>query len=156
MLVELSTFPAFLLTAVSWPSWGLFVGWWYRQKSSAQLHGHHKTRLLRAFEQGGNWYENRLWIKKWKDVLPETGGWKGSLSKRHLQGNSRDELKTFAMECHRGELTHWAILAFSPVTLVWAKGWLFALSCVVGLASSLPFIAVLRYNRCRIGRILKK
>jgi glycosyl-4,4'-diaponeurosporenoate acyltransferase len=155
LFFSLGTSTALVLTALAWLMWGLFVGWWYRRKSFAQLLRCRRTRRLRGFEKGGSWYEKRLGIKNWKDVLPETGGWKGSLSKRHLRGVSREELLEFAAECHRGELTHWAILAFSPVTFIWTRGWLFGLSCAVGLAASLPFIAVLRYNRCRIGRILK-
>lgn len=155
MFIPLPTSTALIVTAFAWPIWGLFVGWWYRRKSFAQLQDSRRTRHLKKFEKGGSWYEQRLGIKKWKDALPETGGWKGSLSKRRLHGVTREELLEFAEECHRGELTHWAILGFSPVTFIWTKGWLFGLSCAVGLAASLPFIAVLRYNRCRIGRILK-
>jgi glycosyl-4,4'-diaponeurosporenoate acyltransferase len=155
MFLVLPTPLAFLLSLVAWPSWGFFTGWWYRRKSHEQLLGHHRTRPIRAFEEGGLWYENRLGIKRWKDRLPETGGWFGPMSKRHLNGRTIDELRVFAFECHRGELTHWAILSFSPITALWHTGWLLGLSCAVGAAASLPFVAVLRYNRCRVERIIE-
>ena len=154
LLLSLPTQYAVLLNALAWPSWGFFSGWWYRKKTYADLRSYSGTGDIRSFEQNGSWYENRLRIKRWKDRLPETGGWFGSVSKRQVPGYSVDELRVFAYECHRGELTHWAILSFSPVTALWTTGWLLIFSCIVGACASLPFVAVLRYNRCRIERII--
>jgi glycosyl-4,4'-diaponeurosporenoate acyltransferase len=154
VLLSLPNQYVFLLNALVWPSWGFFSGWWYRQKSYDDLFAYSGTREIRTFEQDGSWYERRLRIKRWKDRLPETGSWFGPISKRHLPGSHTDQLRVFAYECHRGELTHWAILSFSPVPALWTTGWLLVLSCVIGLCASLPFVAVLRYNRCRIERIL--
>lgn len=76
------------------------------------------------------------------------------MSKRELPGLSQSDLERFAVECRRGELTHWAILFVTPFFAIWNSGLALLVVVVVGLAASVPFIAVLRYNQLRIRRII--
>jgi glycosyl-4,4'-diaponeurosporenoate acyltransferase len=155
MLVSMSNGMSIVLSAAVWPAWGFFTGWWYRRKSLTAL-GEDRWRLrVRRFEAEGSWYDKHLRIRRWKDRLPETGGWFG-VSKRQLLGYSPAELEHFALECRRGELTHWAIFFATPVFAVWNSGLALLLVTFVGLGASLPFIAVLRYNRLRVSRILDR
>jgi glycosyl-4,4'-diaponeurosporenoate acyltransferase len=145
---------ALLFNAVAWTLWGFGSGWWYRRRPENELAEHLGILRIRGFEQCGQWYETRLHIKSWKDHLPETGAWFGAFSKRQLPGHDQHSLRWFANECRRGELTHWSILAATPLFALWNSGWLLAFAILIGLAASLPFIAVLRYNRARIEAIL--
>ena len=155
MVVSMSNAMSILISAVVWPAWGFLTGWWYRRKSSSVISRDRWHLRTGAFESDGQWYNTRLRIRTWKDHLPETGGWFG-LSKRQLPGMSSDELERFALECRRGEMTHWAVLFATPAFAVWNSGLALVLVGVTGLVASVPFIAVLRYNRLRIERIIDR
>ncbi|MGD6817540.1 glycosyl-4,4'-diaponeurosporenoate acyltransferase [Metabacillus sp. 84] len=108
----------------------------------------------RKWEQDGRLYE-RFLIKKWKDKLPEAGGWfnKG-FSKRSLKGSDTAGLKRFIAETRRGELAHWLQMLPCFFFFYWnslAGGLVIALYAIV---FNLPFIAVQRYNRIRLERTL--
>jgi glycosyl-4,4'-diaponeurosporenoate acyltransferase len=155
VVVSMSNTMSILISAVVWPVWGFLTGWWYRRKSSSVISRDRWHLRPRHFESGGQWYDSRLRIRSWKDHLPETGGWFG-LSKRQLPGMATDELERFALECRRGEMTHWAVLFATPAFAVWNSGWALLLVTVTGVAASVPFIAVLRFNRLRIERIIDR
>lgn len=155
MVISLSNTWSLLLSAVLWPAWGFFTGWWYRRLDADELLRDRWHLRVREFERGGRWYDGRLGIRRWKDRLPETGGWFG-VSKRELPGQSSEDLEAFLVECRRGELTHWAILFITPAFALWNSGMALLIVTVVGLAASIPFIAVLRYNQLRIARILER
>lgn len=152
MVVSMSHMMSILISAIVWPAWGFLTGWWYRRKSSAVISRDRWHLRPRHFESDGRWYDSRLRIRTWKDHLPETGGWFG-LSKRQLPGMATDELQRFAVECRRGEMTHWAVLFATPVFAVWSSGWALLVVTLAGVLASVPFIAVLRFNRLRVGRI---
>lgn len=151
-----SSSAAFVLNAFAWTLWGFGSGWWYRRRPEIDLAQQLGILRIREFEASGLWYERQLRIKTWKDHLPETGAWFGAFSKRQLPGHDRLSLQWFANECRRGELTHWSILAATPLFALWNSGWLLGMAVLAGLAASLPFIAVLRYNRARIEAILER
>ena len=155
MVIPLSHTWSLLLSAALWPAWGFLSGWWYRRKGSDALLRDRWHVRPRRFERDGGWYDGRLNIRLWKDRLPETGGWFG-VSKRELPGLFNDDLERFAVECRRGELTHWMILFATPAFAVWNSGIALVIVTFVGLAASVPFIAVQRYNQLRIRRILAR
>jgi glycosyl-4,4'-diaponeurosporenoate acyltransferase len=155
MVISMSNVWSVFLSAFLWPAWGFFTGWWYRRKSLGDLRYENVLSRLRGFESNGDFYDERLHIRRWKDHLPETGGWFG-ISKRQLPGLCTDDLERFALECHRGELTHWAVLMATPFFAIWCSGWALVLVILVGLAASIPFIAILRYNRLRVLAILAR
>lgn len=151
-----SSSAVFLLNAIAWTLWGLGSGWWFRRRPEVDLAQQLGILRIRDFETSGLWYERQLRIKTWKDHLPETGAWFGAFSKRQLPGHDRESLQWFANECRRGELTHWSILAATPLFALWNSGLLLGMAVFAGLVASLPFIAVLRYNRVRIDAILER
>jgi len=155
VVISMSNLWSVFISMFIWPAWGLVSGWWYRRKTVSQLRTENRWSRLRDFEAGGDFYDERLRIRRWKDRLPETGGWFG-VSKRQLPGWSTDDLEHFALECHRGELTHWAILFATPAFAVWSSGWALVAVIAVGLAASVPFIAICRYNRLRVLAILER
>ena len=112
---------------------------------------------LRSWESGGRFYERRLSIQSWKDRLPEAGAlFAGGMSKRKLPGRGRDDLERFAAETRRAERGHWLSLIAIPVSALWNPPLGIALMSTYGLAINAPFIAIQRYNRARIGRMLSR
>ena len=107
----------------------------------------------RRFERDGRTYE-RLRIRRWKDRLPEAGAlFAGGLSKRRVPGG-RAGLIRFAAETRRAELGHWWALGASPLFLLWNRPLAAALLVAYGVTVNLPFIAIQRYNRLRVSRVL--
>lgn len=128
----------------------LIVGQWFRQVPDDRLSVDSGILRLRPFEADRSFYEDRLHIKRWKDHLPETGGWFGGVPKRELPARSVDGLSVFAIECRRGERTHWTLAAVSPLFLVVNERTTGLVLTSMGAMTNGPFILVLRYNRVRI------
>jgi glycosyl-4,4'-diaponeurosporenoate acyltransferase len=111
---------------------------------------------LRSFEQGGRCYE-RLGIRRWKDRVPEAGGlFAGGMSKRHLPTEAEGGLARFAAETRRAELGHWAAMAGGPLFVLWNPPGIAAVMILYGVATNAPFIAIQRYNRGRVARVLAR
>lgn len=110
---------------------------------------------LRAVEEGGRVYARRLRIHRWKDRLPEAGDlFAGGVSKRHLPPDR--SLEDFAVETRRAERGHWLSLVVVPLFPIWNPPLGVALMVAYGVLVNLPFIAIQRYNRARVARILAR
>jgi glycosyl-4,4'-diaponeurosporenoate acyltransferase len=119
----------------------------------------HDTWLSRArrFERGGRLYRDTLHINRWKDALPEAGGlFPGGVSKRHLPPADRGGLERFSVETRRAELGHWLAAAGGPVFALWNPAPVAVVMVVYGVGVNLPFVAIQRYNRLRITRVLRR
>lgn len=146
---------AVLLDAATWAGWSFVVGLAGARLGEATVAS--DTRLTRArdFEADGRFYE-QLSIRGWKDRLPEFGRFAGGRSKRVLPGSDRESLAIFAAETRRAEYVHWAIIAGLPIFTVWNPWPLLAAMAVYAFAANLPCIAIQRYNRLRIARIVDR
>lgn len=114
------------------------------------------TWLLRErdIERRGRAYE-AIGIRRWKDVLPEAGAlFAGGMSKRHLPAAGDGGLRRFAAETRRAELGHWAAMAGGPLFALWNPPVITAVMVAYAVAVNAPFIAIQRYNRCRVARVL--
>jgi glycosyl-4,4'-diaponeurosporenoate acyltransferase len=113
-------------------------------------------RLL-ALERDGRWYERRWHIKLWKDRLPEAGAlFRGGFSKRAVRERDAAHLARFVIETRRAELTHWLILAAAPFFFLWNPWWLGVVMVVYAVVADVPCLAVQRYNRARLYRVLAR
>ena len=147
-----------LLVAVdslAWASWSAVVGYACHRLPVNALASDNAFTRPRRFEQGGRLYE-RFHIRRWKDRLPEAGAlFAGGTSKRRLPSRDDTALRRFAAETRRAELVHWFIAAATPFFALWNPPALFAAMAAYGVAANAPFIAVQRYNRARIARVLR-
>lgn len=110
---------------------------------------------LRRFEAGGRWYERRLRIRRWKDRVPEAGAFfAGGMTKRTLPARRDGGLERFVAETRRAELAHWASFACLPFCIIWNELLGVAVMLLYGLVVNLPPIAIQRYNRARLTRVL--
>lgn len=108
---------------------------------------------IRPAELGGRRWE-RLAVRRWKDALPEAGGLFGGASKAHLAG--RGDVERQLLETRRGEWVHWVLLGCGPLFALWNPAWLAVVMVAFGVAMNLPFIAVLRFNRARLLRVVER
>ena len=111
---------------------------------------------LRGFEDDGRLYE-RVAIRRWKDALPEAGSlFAGGVSKRRLPSPDPAGLQRFAAETRRAELGHWWAMAGGPVFVLWNPPSIAVAMVAYGVLVNAPFIAIQRYNRARVSRVLAR
>jgi glycosyl-4,4'-diaponeurosporenoate acyltransferase len=146
--------------ALLWALWSAICGYALHRVPDDRL-GRDRgiLRLLHA-ERGGRVYERRLHIKRWKDRLPEAGMlFRGGFSKRRIDRHDHAYLAAFALATRRAELVHWGIAALIPVFVVWAAWfgmpwWLAVAMIGYGVVANAPCLAVQRYNRARLLRLV--
>ena len=115
------------------------------------------TWLLRErrLERGGRLYE-RLGIRRWKDRAARG---RRPVRRRDVEApppaaGDVASLERFAAETRRAELGHWAAMACGPLFVLWNPPAVAAVMVAYGVGVNMPFIAIQRYNRARIGRLL--
>lgn len=156
-LVHVATVVVLIGNVALWASAQILAGYAAHRLPLSSLQHDRGVLRLRRFEAGGRWYERRLRIGRWKDRLPEAGAFfDGGITKRTLPGRSSDSLQRFAVETRRAELAHWASFVGLPLCLIWNDALGVALMVAYGLIVNLPLIAIQRFNRGRIERILER
>jgi glycosyl-4,4'-diaponeurosporenoate acyltransferase len=154
-LVAVAPAVALALNIALWAGAQVSAGYAAHRLPLDRLRSDGRLLRLRRLEVGGRWYERRLHIRRWKDRVPEAGAFfAGGMAKRTLPGRSDGGLERFAAETRRAELAHWASFACLPFCLIWNDLLGVALMVLYGVAVNLPPIAIQRYNRARISRVL--
>jgi len=114
-------------------------------------------RKVFGFEKNGAFYEYYLKISLWKDLIPQ-------FSKMFHFGYKKDKIpvkdmahyEMFVIETIRAEITHILLMLFSPLYYtVIPSNWA-AFSVVASVIANIPCIAIQRYNRIRILKILAR
>jgi glycosyl-4,4'-diaponeurosporenoate acyltransferase len=145
-----------LADSAAWAGWSAIVGYGAQRLPASTLDHDRWLTRPRRWERGGQIYEG-LGIRRWKDRLPEAGTlFRGGTSKRSLPGRSDDALHRFAAETRRAELVHWAIPAVTPAFALWNPPALVGAMAAYAVLANLPCLAVQRYNRARILRVLDR
>jgi glycosyl-4,4'-diaponeurosporenoate acyltransferase len=146
-----------LIDAGVWATWSVLSGYVAHRLSLERFSHDNRLFRLRPFERDGRFYERWLQVKRWKDLLPDAGDlFRGGVSKRTLISSDREHLERFAAETRRAELTHWLILAASPWFFLWNPWWLGLAMVGYGIGANAPCIAVQRYNRARLLRMIRR
>jgi glycosyl-4,4'-diaponeurosporenoate acyltransferase len=143
-----------VIDAAAWAGWSVVVGTIAARIPDASLARDSRLTALRSFERDGRCYE-RVAIRRWKDRVPEFGSFAGGRSKRILPGRDEVSLSRFAAETRRAEYVHWSIAAAAPAFALWNPSPLFGAMLVYAFFANAPFIAIQRYNRARIDRVVQ-
>ena len=145
-----------LADSVVWAGWSAVVGYGAHHLPPRVVESDNRLTRLRSWERSGRAYE-ALGIRRWKDRLPEAGAvFGGGVSKRALPGRGADDLERFAAETRRAELVHWAIPLITPVFALWNPPALLAAMVAYAVVANAPCIAIQRFNRVRITRVLDR
>lgn len=97
-------------------------------------------------------YRDWFGVRTWKGRLPDGGPWlRGGFSKQKLMNRNAAYLERFAVECRRGELAHWTMLACTPIFFLWNPPWARVVMLLYGLLANLPCVIAQRYNRALIS-----
>lgn len=109
---------------------------------------------LFAWEKSGKLWQQLFNVKKWKGRLIDgTAILKKGYAKKSLHGTQVSDLKVFAAETKRAELTHWLSMAPAPLFFLWNPVWVGWVMIFYAGIFNLPLIIVQRYNRGRIDAI---
>lgn len=115
------------------------------------------TAFLRIaqWERNGKLWNQLFFVRKWKKYLIDGSSIvKESFDKRHLHGRQQEDLKIFAAETKRAELTHWLLMLPAPLFFLWNPYWAGWIVIAYALIANIPFIITQRYNRGRIEAIV--
>lgn len=109
------------------------------------------------FEQGGKFYE-RLQIHKWQNKVPDMSKIVPSLMPpKKLTGDYEEKLPRMIEETCVAEFIH-GLLCFSGLACIglWQGigGWVVSLINIA--LFNLPFVLIQRYNRPRLGKLMRK
>jgi glycosyl-4,4'-diaponeurosporenoate acyltransferase len=155
-LVHLTNIPTVIVDIAVWGAIHAGTGYLVHRLPDARFELDTALSRPRRWERGGRFYE-RLAIRRWKDRLPEAGDvFAGGVSKRSMVGRSDADLRRFAVETRRAELGHVLAAVASPVFVLWNTVPVTAVMIVYGVVVNAPFIAIQRYNRLRIARVLAR
>jgi glycosyl-4,4'-diaponeurosporenoate acyltransferase len=149
--IELPIAWIIVLNVAAWPVIQFGLAWAFTRMPAAWF----EPGAARPREPRGWFYERIFGIKRWKDRLPDAARWfGGGFAKGALANTEPDYLRRFIRETWRGELCHWAALAWAPVFFLWNPWWADLVIAAYALAANLPCILVQRYNRLRFRRLL--
>ena len=111
----------------------------------------------RKWERNGKVYETLFSVKNWKKRLPDGAAlFKGGFKKKHLKGTDMAYLDNFLRETCRAELTHWIVLLFGFVFLIWNLWWVGIIMIIYAFSVNMPCIITQRYNRVRLRKLCSK
>jgi glycosyl-4,4'-diaponeurosporenoate acyltransferase len=152
--------PPALTIAVDVMAWGAFhaaTGYAAYRLDESRLSRDGWLLRQRRFEAAGRWYRRRLRIDRWKDKVPEAGGFfRGGVSKRHLPAHDPAGLELFVRETRRAELAHWWAMGCGLLFVLWNSPLGATLLIGYGVLANLPFIVIQRYNRFRIHALIER
>jgi glycosyl-4,4'-diaponeurosporenoate acyltransferase len=154
--LRLAPVPNVVVDVAAWALFHAATGYAVHRLPLVRLQRDNWLLRPRHFEHDGRLYE-RFRIRRWKDTLPEAGAlFPGGMSKRHIIHSDACGLRRFAAEPRRAELGHWSAAACGPVFVLWNPPVVAAVMIAYGVLINAPFIAIQRYNRLRIGRVLAR
>ena len=125
-----------LIDAGVWASWSAVCGYVAHRIPPSRLARDRGLLRIRRFEAGALF--------------------RGGFSKRRVLVGDRAYLERFAVETRRAELTHWLILAASPWFFLWNPWWLGLAMVGYGIIANVPCLAIQRYNRARLLRMIPR
>ena len=157
MLIHLPTLPTILIDIAAWFVIHMGVSYLMTHVSLISFDAKSWLYTQRRWEKDGRVYENIFGLKKWKERLPDGAAlFKEGFVKKHLRKLDNEYLDNFIRETCRAELTHWIVLLFGPVFLVWNLWWVGIVMIVYAISANLPCIISQRYNRIRLKRVYSK
>lgn len=106
----------------------------------------------KKWEDNGKWYDDKLYIKKWKDRLPQHIG-KNGFSKQHFTNLSKEYIDTFIMETCRAEWEHSISCFYIVITFIISPFKIALIFSLFTIAANIPFLIIQRYNRFRLLKI---
>ena len=115
------------------------------------------THLVFRRKVNPRFYEKRLRIKAWKDRLPEMSSFDNSVfDKSSLKSMNKEYLKRYETELDKGLFAHsFPILFLLPIANEAGSDMAVWFNAILISMVHMPFLAILRYNQARMGKLLQ-
>jgi glycosyl-4,4'-diaponeurosporenoate acyltransferase len=156
VLVQLSTAATVIVDVLAWLVVHLGVAWAVTRLDPRRFDPRAWLFRERALERGGRLYQRLFRIESWKGSLPDGARlFRRGFRKKQLAARSPEYLARFRVETCRGELAHWIVVACAPLFFLWNPPWVGLVMIAYALLANLPCILAQRYNRLRLGRVLR-
>jgi len=157
MLIHLQTTITIVIDILAWFIIHLGVSYIMTRQSLTSFNADSWLYRKRKWERNGKIYERFFRLKSWKKKLPDGAAvFKNGFKKKQLKATNEDYLRDFIRETCRAELTHWIVLLFGTVFLIWNYIWVGILMIMYAAIVNIPCIITQRYNRIRIQRIVRQ
>jgi len=155
-LVELSALPLILANAGAWLTLQFAIGYLVARLDRARLDPEGALFRPRHWEADGRFYQRHFRVRWWKASLPSGGRVFGDFSLSRVESSGAGYLQRWLTESCRAELSHWLSLLPVVVFGLWNPplGW--AINLAYALIANLPCIISQRYNRPRVGALLRR
>lgn len=147
----------FFLNLGVWIFWFYFIGYLVTQLPKKFLEKDYFFTNLLFFEKNPQWYRKYLMIDKWKEKMPELGGFfKDGFQKRSVAQGEINQLKLFIQETRRAEIAHWLMTAGWILTISFNPLWAIIFNIIFAHLVNFPCLIIQRYNRVRLLKVLNK
>ena len=140
-----------------WIFWFYFIGYLASRIPDKFLEKDFIFTKLFSFETDASWFRKILKIDKWKDNMPELGGFFGDgFEKRSVAYGEINQLKQFILETRRAEIAHWFMIGGWILTTTFNPLWAVLFNIIFAHAVNFPCLIIQRYNRARLINVLNK
>ena len=151
----MESFKFVVLNVGTWVFWFYFIGYFVSKLGDGFLEKDYLFTKLFNFEKDGSWFRKYLKIDKWKDKVPELGGFfGGGFQKRSVGLGQSAQLEIFIKETRRAELAHWFMTAGWLITIIFNPLWAIVFNIVFAHIVNFPCLLIQRYNRARLIKVL--
>jgi len=112
---------------------------------------------VRRWEKGGKIYQRLCRVRAWKALVPAGSAlYPGAFSIQRLPDTSAAYLSRWVQESCRAELCHWLMILPGFLFFFWNSAWFAWLMLAYAVLNNLPLIALQRFNRPRVRRLLRR
>lgn len=156
MIFHLATPVTIIIDIVAWFIIHMSVSYIMSRQPLASFKPDSWLYRQRNWEKNGRIYERLFRLKSWKKKLPDGAAvFKNGFEKKRLKETSQRYLLDFISETCRAELTHWIVLLFGFIFLIWNIWWVGIVMIIYATIANMPCIITQRYNRIKLRRITK-
>ena len=156
MIFHLATPITIIIDIVAWFIIHMSVSYIMSRQPLASFKPDSWLYRQRNWEKNGRIYERLFRLKSWRKKLPDGAAvFKNGFEKKRLKETSQRYLLDFISETCRAELTHWIVLLFGFIFLIWNIWWVGIVMIIYATMVNIPCIITQRYNRIKLRRITR-
>ncbi|WP_121614627.1 glycosyl-4,4'-diaponeurosporenoate acyltransferase [Virgibacillus halodenitrificans] len=156
-VIELPLIIIILLDIVAWAFFHIVISLGMSFVSADWLQKYSCFFRSREWERDGMFWEHVFKVRSFKKWIPDGSKIIGrGFEKRNLKSVDQIYIEQFIIESIRAEITHLLSILPAGLFFLWNPSWAGWIMIGYALLFNIPIIAVQRYNRPRLERIIRK
>jgi len=146
-----------ILNALAWIGFHLGIGLGASRIPISWFNPNKGIYRIRSWEKGGKVYQRLYRVRVWKALVPNGSRiYPGAFSIKNLPDASVSYLRRWVQESCRAEFCHALMILPGFLFFIWNSFWFGCLMLAYALLNNLPLIALQRFNRPRVQKLLKR